>query len=483
MTVRSVSIVGGGTAGLITALILKKRLNITVDVIHSKNIGIVGVGEGSTEHFKEFMTFLGIDHYTLIKECDATYKSGIMFENWGEKNYFHSVAEPFAKKFSQYYYVYAKQISENSRFVSPSALWNNKIDAHHIGNPQSFPSNQFHFNTHKLNDFLISIATSMGINIIEDEILDVTFTENGDIDTLIGEKQKHKYDFYIDSTGFRKVLIGKMGAKWQSYGKYLKMKSAIVFQTGDEDNYNLWTLSKAMDYGWRFKIPVWGRHGNGYIFDSDYIDADQAKAEVEKELGQEINVGKQFKFDPGALDRPWIKNCCAIGLSASFVEPLEASSIGTSIQQAFLLMHRIVHYDEKIINNYNKSINDILENIRDFIALHYATKKTNTQFWVDAGNNNLPDSLKTKLDRWQNKLPIAEDFNSLSDYILFTAPNHILVLDGLNLINRQKIGEELSAHYDYVKKDAEETIKNQIAFESTSKTVSHKEFISIIRNT
>ena len=139
MIPQSVCIVGGGTAGLVAALILKKRLNIKVDVIHSKNIGIVGVGEGSTEHFKEFMTFLGIDQHTLIKECDATYKSGIMFENWSDRPYFHSVADSFAKKFSQFHYVYAKQISENSRYVCPTACWTSKIDLSHVDNPLSFP--------------------------------------------------------------------------------------------------------------------------------------------------------------------------------------------------------------------------------------------------------------------------------------------------------------------------------------------------------
>jgi tryptophan halogenase len=404
-----------------------------------------------------------------------------MFENWSDRPYFHSVADSFAKKFSQFHYVYAKQISENSRYVCPTSCWTSKIDLSHVDNPLSFPSNQFHFNTHKLNDLLIKIAKSIGINIIEDEIKDVTFDELGNIDTLIGDNQHHSYDFYIDSTGFRKTLISKMGAKWQSYSQYLKMKSAIVFQTEDESNYNMWTLAKAMDYGWRFKIPVWGRHGNGYIFDSDYITVDQAKIEVENDLGKEINVGKQFNFDPGALDRPWIKNCCAIGLSASFVEPLEASSIGTSIQQAFLLMHKIINYDEKGIESYNKSVNDILENIRDFIALHYVTKKTNTQFWINAGKD-LPDSLSAKLDQWKHKLPMAEDFNNYSDYILFTAANHILVLDGLDLINRESVGKELSYHYDYVRQDAEITIKNQIAYEASAKTVTHKEFISHIRN-
>jgi tryptophan halogenase len=99
--VKSILIVGGGTAGLITAMILKKKLDIQVDVVYSKNVGIVGVGEGSTEHFREFMEFVGINQFEIIKETDATYKAGIMFEGWGSKDYFHSVAGPFNKKYGQ----------------------------------------------------------------------------------------------------------------------------------------------------------------------------------------------------------------------------------------------------------------------------------------------------------------------------------------------------------------------------------------------
>ena len=113
--VKKLLVVGGGTAGLISALILKKRLNIQVDLVYSKNVGIVGVGEGSTEHWREFMQFMHLDLYTVIKECDATYKAGIMFKNWGDRDYLHSVATPFDSKISQYPFVYAKQIAENIR--------------------------------------------------------------------------------------------------------------------------------------------------------------------------------------------------------------------------------------------------------------------------------------------------------------------------------------------------------------------------------
>jgi len=209
---------------------------------------------------------------------------------------------------------------------------------------------------------------------------------------------------------------------------------------------------------------------------------EEAKAEVEKYYGREITVGKQINFDPGALDRVWIKNCCAVGLSASFVEPLEASSIGTSIQQAFILMHKLSNYDDTVVEHYNKSVNDIMENIRDFVILHYQTKKTNTQFWIDCANTEIPDSLASKLKLWRNKLPIAEDFSGMSDYILFTVANHIMVMDGLNLFNREAIKNEYESNPDHIKQDAKTTIDREIQFDASVDAITHKEMITIIRN-
>jgi len=147
-------IVGGGTAGLICANILKKFLNADIDIVRSEKIGIVGVGEGSTEHFRDFIEFVGIDQYDLIRECDATYKSGIMFDEWTEKPYLHHVGYPFNSVFGQYSYAYAKQISDNEEFLSSKMLWENKVEQYFLNKPEEFPFNQYHFNTYKLNDFL-----------------------------------------------------------------------------------------------------------------------------------------------------------------------------------------------------------------------------------------------------------------------------------------------------------------------------------------
>jgi tryptophan halogenase len=480
-----ISIVGGGTAGFTSALILKTRFpHIEVEVIRSKKIGIIGVGEGSTEHWNEFMKYINIPFQAVIRHCDATFKCGIMFKGWGNKDYMHSIGPENDIKNGQYPTVYGKLLSDGSpnHTFNPSLTWKNEVYTNHLDPDSGSPFNQYHFNTNKLNDFLTKIAEIRGINIIDDEILDIELNELGEISKLVGELNTYSSDFYIDCTGFKKFLISKLGATWKSHAKYLKMKSAIVFPTEEKEEYNMWTTAQAMDYGWMFNIPVWGRCGNGYIFDSDYITADQAKIEVEKFLGKEITVGKHINFDPGHLDRVWIKNCCAIGLSANFIEPLEATSIGTSIQQAFLLMHRLPNYTEKTIEKYNNDVNDIMINIRDFVILHYITDKTNTQFWKDVSQMEIPESLKENLKRWRTNLPIADDFNSQTAYVLFRDAHYLQVLAGLDLFDREKIKQEYEMMHHDIKNIAENFIRETRTFEKMNPSIGHKEFISTIRN-
>lgn len=476
-----VLVAGGGTAGLISAMILKKHLDIEVSVVHSRSIGIVGVGEGSTEHFSEFMRFVGLDSKKLIKEADATYKSGIMFEGWADAPYLHNVSSDFNLKDGQYNFLYAHQIGNNLDYLNSRIVWENKVEKFYINQEPKVPHNQFHFNTFKLNQVLTDCAVEMGITFFEDEIDDVVFSENGYIKELVGKNQNYQYDFYIDSTGFAKVLIGKMNSKWRSFSDYLKMKAAVVFQTEDTDNYNIWTLAKTMNAGWMFTIPVWGRHGNGYIYDSDYITVDEAKEEVTNLLGRELTFGKEFTFNSGVQEEVWIKNCVAVGLSAMFVEPLEASSIGTTIQQTFMLMHRIIGYDDKVIKQYNKDFTGLADNIRDFIALHYITNRDDTPFWKDMSKVELPESLQNNLDIWKKRIPIREDFNGITSYSLFKEDNFTLVLDGLGLFDREAILHEYAMHRAEVKHDVPFILQKLENLDKFTKTCTHKEFLYTVR--
>ncbi len=483
--VKSLTVVGGGVSGLISALILKERCNLEINVVYSSSVATIGVGEGSTEHFGEFMKFIGIKPSEMIKECDATFKLSVVFDNWKNNKendrYIHTVFSTFSLQFGQYYPIYAKEIGEGSNHLYPKYVDKNIIQSTAIDVDNYPPTRQYHFNTSKLNEFLTKIAIKKGINIFDDEIIDVKLDQNGYIDSIIGKKTKYKTDFYIDASGFKKVLMNKLGVKWTSYNKYLRVNSAIAFPTKDEDNYNYFTLAKAMNAGWRFKVPVWGRHGNGYVYDDNFITEEDAKLEIEKELGHEVEIAKKFKFDAGVLNSVWTKNCVAMGLSGSFFEPLEATSIALTIQQSFLLMHKIQNYDDKVIKDYNYSFNAIVENIRDFIALHYLTKRNDTEFWKYNLKKEIPDSLKNNLEKWKTKLPVSEDFINSSHYILFGPRNFLLVMAGLDLFDKSAILKEYNFLSDSLKQEANNLFKNIIIDLNSEKFISHKEILTKIR--
>jgi len=391
---------------------------------------------------------------------------------------------PYSNSNGQYSYIYAKLISEGAspQQMSSKLWWTSKLEKKYLDEAGNYsPVNQYHFNAAKLNDFLTDFAKQKGINIIEDEIKDVLVNSENNISELIGEQRNYKSDFYIDCTGFKKLLISKLGAKWKSHGEYLKMKSTITFSTETVHNFDMWTVAKAMDYGWMFTIPTWGRTGNGYIFDSDYIDKDKAKEEVEKLLGKEIEVNKHFNFDPGALDKSWINNCVAIGLSSSFIEPLEATSIGTSIQQAIILVNKIINYNQKAIDMYNKSIDSIIENIRDYIALHYITKKTNSQFWKDIQHIKLPDSLQANLELWRYKLPVREDFKFASEHTLFKEVNYIMAMHGLGLFDKNSIRKEYGMNPANLRLQADAFMAKHEDELSKAVSVTHRQVIERFR--
>jgi hypothetical protein len=483
--IKNLTIVGGGTAGLISALILKKRFqNLEIQIVKSEKIGIVGVGEGSTEHWLEFMKFCDISHQDLIKECDATIKSGVMFENWTPKKYYHSINSMYQSetKFAQYLAGFGYTISNNIDQIETTDqnYINNTVLKNDLEYGNS-PSNQFHFNTFKLNEYLIKKCTKNNIPVIIDEIKDVQLNKDGEIYKLVGEKKEYISDFYIDSTGFKRLLMSKLGAKWNSYSKYLKMNEAIAFQTEDTDNYNTYTLARAMDYGWMWRIPVYGRWGNGYIFNNDYINAEQAKKEVEKLLGKEIEIARNIKFDPGSLDKVWIKNCLAVGLSANFVEPLEATSIGTSINQMFLFMHYLSNYNDNDVEEYNSKVNSIMNNIRDFIFLHYMVDKDNSQFWKDIKKLPVPETLANNLEKWKYRLPINEDFAE-TNYFLFYESNYTSVLHGLNKFNLNNIKNEYESHSPWLKNYTEKLIYKQGILHNHKVTISHKEYLNAIKS-
>lgn len=476
-----ITIVGGGTAGLATALILKTRLNSHIRVIKSDKIGIIGVGEGSTEHWEDFMKVCGLEMFEMIQKTDATVKLGIYFKNWTKKPYYHNITHFHLNKIGQFPAASALNYVNGVEQVKMT-------DYHTINSKVEYtkehaPGRQFHFNTFKLNEYLIEMCERRGIEIVEDEITDVTIDENG-INSLISEKETYTSDFYIDCTGFKRLLISKLGAKWQSYSKYLKLNEAIAFPTGDTDEYTPYTTATAMSSGWMWRIPVWGRHGNGYIYDNNFINAEQAKEEVERHLGYKIEIGKNIKFNPGALDKPWIKNCMATGLCANFIEPLEATSIATTIHQAFVFLNHYSKNNQIEIDTFNNKMQKIMENIRDFVVLHYLVDREDTDFWKSMKNVEIPETLKNNLNIWKNRMAIRDDFKD-PDYLLFREDNFNAVMYALGLFDKDSVNKQISKYRDGIVKHCESGIEEyETKLDERAKNlyISHKKWVEKARN-
>mgnify|MGYP001264511529 FL=1 len=193
--IKSIAIVGGGTAGFVSALILKKTYpDLRIDIIRSTKIGTIGVGEGSTEHWSVFMDYVGIQTAELINECDSTFKTGIMFEDWATKPYLQSVHSPFVADTLGIPIAYAKLIGENvdPRDLTGDYLWENQTPFNKFmeERPNDTGVSQYHFNTEKLNNFLTRKAEEMGCTVVDDEINKVSITEWNNVNAIYGKKEK-----------------------------------------------------------------------------------------------------------------------------------------------------------------------------------------------------------------------------------------------------------------------------------------------------
>lgn len=476
-----IAIVGGGTSGLIAALILKQdNPKYHIDLIESKKIGIVGVGEGSTEHWSTFMHHCQINLAEMIEETDATFKYGIDFVNWNGdgKKYLHSLSgEMTVESQTGLKFLFANIIANNK---SPDEL----VPNHILENKHIKPYhgvNQFHFDTFKLNEYLHKLCKSRGIGIIEDEIDYVQLDDEGFVDGLIGTKH-HYYDFYVDSSGFFRLINQKrLGVKWISYSKYLPLNSAIAFPTERKEDIPSTTLSRSMNAGWLWRIPTQNRFGNGYVFSDAFITPEEAQEEVEDLYGHPINIGKHVKFDPGRLEKAWVKNSVAIGLSASFIEPLEATSIGTSIQQSFMLSNILGSFDRRNTyaeDYYNHHFAELLDNILEFVALHYRCKRTDTTFWRYTKNISLPPGLAQKLEMFEYRYPDKADF--LNHYNMFREANWIQVMHGLGLINPDIAKTRLSYEPDHILNSLQMNLNAMQNQMQQAERVSHREALAAI---
>lgn len=439
---KNYTIVGGGTAGWLTALFVKKNCpDDNVSVIASSEIGILGAGEGTTPIFIDFLKSIDIPVSGIIKHAKGTIKNNIKFTNWNGdgKHFYHTFEGPLIGSLggdiidlSNYQF---QKISEGDCYndVQLATKLSEENKVQYQNNFVKIGNDALHFDANLLAKYLQTIGLERGINLIDDEVVEIK-VDNNDYITGFGLKSASQIDtdYAFDCSGFKRLIIGKFyKSNWNSYKEYLPMNRAMpFFLQNDTKEIPPYTESIAMKHGWMWKIPVQGRFGCGYVFDSNYATDEEIKQELEEYLGHEINSPRMFSFDPGCYDDVCIKNCIALGLSASFVEPLEATSIWTTILMLNYwgkIKDALINQDlieQKYFNDTTKRINlDIL----NFIHFHYLSKREDSEFWRNF--------------RTKNKTP--HFLKSLNDFCIDDLPKQ-QVLDYVDAIETSRIGSNIT---------------------------------------
>lgn len=486
--IETLIVAGGGNAGLMAALMLKKSIkSLKVKIIASKKIGTIGVGEGSTEHWGLFTYACGITLNEIINECGATFKIGIKFENWhGDgTSYVHSIWGEMGKMDSVTGspYTFLKHIVNGYKDLNWEIPFKGFLEE-----PLTNIF-QFHFDSEKLNSFLQKKCSQAGIEIVDAEIYDIKLDNDGFIKSIITkDNREFTADFFIDSTGFKRVIASKLGADWIDWSKHLPLNSAIAFQTPEEDNIPTYTLAKAMTSGWSWKSPVQGRFGNGYVFSDSFISEEKALDEIQKNYQNPIHIGRKINFVSGKVNKAWIKNCICIGLSSNFVEPLEASSIASTVKQLQLAVGSLWNWsreDQYTIKVYNEHFDDIMSNILDFIQLHYFTKRQDSEFWKWCKNEiTMTDFNKENLENFKknfiNQVILPED-GLTKNFRIYDCLNWIQIMHGLRMFDVPNLKKIYEKHFQELGNN-DITDLNQMNSISTDNWITHKQAIEMIKS-
>ena len=502
-SIKKICIVGGGTAGWLTSIILRgilerSWLNHTkfeYSVVESPNMPIIGVGEGSTgllvDIIKNYPNF-GCNEQDFIRKTGAGIKLGIRHINWSDYNtdYFGALDIPpvgdiFPNNLDYYT---AKDIAEsnstdNTRLCTHLYKANKVPFKDDIGRLETISSGySYHFDAYKVGEYFKEVATLKGVKHISNTISDV-IKQNNEITKLIfSDGQELEADFFIDCSGFSRVLMKEFKNDWIDYSKYNLVNTGLIFKR-EQDNFVNYTQAHAQDHGWIFSIPTQDKIGNGYMFNRDITDISIIESQIKK-LYPSGEIIKEIKFNSGRYKHSWISNVCAIGLSYSFSEPLEATSIHCTIVQAMTLADYIgeeISLDQSVLDSYNNKMAKLLDDCAEFINIHYKGNKNNTEFWREASSEATSfDNTKSRLKLWKHKFPDSNDFDIT--FGGFGASLYLPILNGIGLLTPSH-AKRVLAHYDLdeIASARYNEYKNK-AYEVSKTCISHKQFIKGILN-
>ena len=464
-------IVGGGTAGWLAAFMLNKvQPSHKITVIESSKIGIVGAGEGSTGLLTSILdgNLFEVDFSILdfMRETGSTLKYGIKHKDWTGPgtDYFGPLGgSDTATSIKDYFF--ALQYLEGNTHTSANLgiMYDNDYSPY---NGKTFidSSFSFHFDAHKVGQFFAKRSNATTIDAV---VKSVNRNEQGFITSLdLDNNTNIEGDFFIDATGFARVLTD---SKWQSYSYNLPVNSAMPFLIPSKEKFEPWTTAWAQTAGWMWQIPTTERIGCGYVFDDRFTTPDKAQEEIETVLGHSIDPIRILKFDTGRLDKFWNKNCLAIGLSAAFAEPLEATSIHSTIVQLIKFVFDSItetpsyNHNESNVYQYNYDVGLMYDNFKDFLNLHYQGNRTDSEFWRYVSSGEIDtDAVKQIKDLCKYRMPTAKDFDykfGFAGYDLW-----IYVLAGTNVLSKEVVKNSLILSADKIAlwKDRLSTVQQNV---------------------
>ncbi len=434
--IKQIVIVGGGTAGWMSALILADTLarsatmqGAGITLLESPVVGTIGVGEGSTHALKRFFDTLRIEEAEWMPACHATYKCGITFDGWstrpGFTSYFHQFSTMVDNLTQPLFMANAQACLRgvdapgwpNDYFLSAQLVRNKLAPV----TPEHFPFTAnygFHFDATLLARFLRKKALERGVRHRQCHIVASQRDATGDIASVRSQDgEEFAADLFIDCSGFTGLLIDKaLNTPFHSYAKDLANDAAVAMPTPHDGDIAPHTVSTALKHGWAWQIPLTSRYGNGYVYSKAYCSAEQAEHELRERLGLlESDVpARHLAMKVGRVEQHWNRNCVAIGLAQGFLEPLEATALFLTQTAAaiFAAYLEAGDYGERARQAYNREVNGYFDGHRDYIVAHYKTNsRPDTAYWRDRAKDPgaVSDSLRQVFDTWLGGRDLAAE--------------------------------------------------------------------------
>lgn len=428
---RKILIVGGGTAGWMTAALFGKLFQglYDIELVESEAIGTVGVGEATIPPIKKYNELVQLDEAEFMRRTQATFKLAIQFVDWTPgQSYMHAfgvIGQDWDWLRCHHYWLRAQQRGRARDFAdysinAASALANKFMHARPemAESPISQITYAFQFDASLYAKYLRSLAEMHGVKRTEGRIVDVQMRDDGDIASVTLEGDRNiAADFFIDCSGFRGLLIEQaLKTGYEDWSRWLPCDRAMAVPSARTDPLFPYTRATAHEPGWQWRIPLQHRTGNGLVYSSQHIGDDEAEKLLLANLeGEQLANPNRLRFTSGKRRKMWNRNCVALGLAAGFLEPLESTSIHL-VQAAAVRLVRLfpdAATDQATIDEFNRQCDFEWERIRDFIVLHYWGSKRDGRLWDYCRNMELPTTLQRKIDLWRSNGRIFRENDEL----------------------------------------------------------------------